>query len=103
LTSAIIVVQNEFPRIAAGLERRLLEIGLEATHEIAEGAAERSRVDTGAMQAGWHSEGFEVTDPVPYTGFNERGTSKMAAQPMLGPAMEAEAPMFEARLALALR
>ncbi len=96
------VVRNEFPRIAVELPILAERVASHAADEIARGAAARSRVDTGAMQAGWDVQGLRISDPVYYTRFHEYGTVKMTAQPMLGPAMEAEADPFFAELAAAL-
>jgi hypothetical protein len=97
------IVKNEFPRIAQGLERRFLEAGAEAAQEIAEGAAGRSRVDTGAMAAGWRAERLEFGNPIPWTRFNESGTRFITAQPMLGPAVEAEVSVLERKMAAVFR
>jgi len=70
---------------------------------VRQGAADRSRVDTGAMRDGWtfQFEGDQagsVYNDVPHTIFNEYGTSRMTAQPMLHPAIDAARPGFEAAL-----
>jgi hypothetical protein len=59
-------------------------------------AQARSRVDTGAMKAGWTAFNtspyeYELANSVPHTIFNEYGTYKMSAQPMATPAVEAAA------------
>lgn len=75
----------------------------ETLTEIRDEAASRSRVATGAMQAGWTAtmtgpaEGT-VSNPVPYTSYNEYGTYKMPAQPMLAPAIDSATPRFLARV-----
>lgn len=59
-------------------------------------AKDNSRVDTGRMQKGWSRQkigkgkrgGYRIFNTVPYTIYNEYGTIKMSAQPMLGPAMK---------------
>lgn len=53
-----------------------------------------SRVDTGAMRAGWHAEpagagGARVVSGPSYTIYHEYGTYKMAAKPMARPSMPA--------------
>lgn len=55
-------------------------------------AARRSRVDTGAMRAGWKATPLpggaaRVSSGPEYTVYNEYGTSRMAAQPMARPSM----------------
>lgn len=68
----------------------------EVTGEAVRIAKDNSRVDTGAMQTGWTRRrvgeggkaGYRILNSVPYTVYNEFGTYKMSAQPMLGPAMD---------------
>src|SRR5205823_11400001 len=96
------VLKNEFPRIALQIPVVADRVASKAAHEIATGAADRSRVLTGAMRAGWGSQGLEISNSIRYAGFNEYGTYKMSAQPMLHPAMEAEADPFFRELAEAL-
>ena len=55
-------------------------------------AARRSRVDTGAMRAGWSAaplgiNGARVSNPVAHTIYNEFGTFRMSAKPMARPSM----------------
>ena len=67
----------------------------EMADRVDEIAASLSRVDTGAMRAGWawrwYARGVRATayvyNSVKYTIYNEFGTWKMSAQPMLGPAL----------------
>lgn len=88
---------------AAPLDRLLKEagaIGIRSTKEMAyrivQHASRRSRVRTGTMKKGWKRKPFEfmgmkgwfIYNEVPYTVFNEFGTSRMAAQPMLRPALQ---------------
>jgi len=89
----------------AGLDRRLRQMPAriqtarrQAAENIRRGAANRSRVRTGKMQKGWSVEhGPEdslVFNDVPYTVYNEYGTHRMSAQPMLVPAVEEERGRF---------
>lgn len=70
----------------------------QSAENIRKGAARRSRVRTGRMRDGWSVEhGPEestVYNPVDYTRFNEWGTVRMSAQPMLTPAVEDERAAF---------
>ncbi len=64
------------------------------------GCKRRSRVDTGEMRDGWHLEGtrygVSIVNEVNHTSFNEYGTSRMSAQPMLRPSMAEESgPFFD--------
>lgn len=78
----------------------------ELSAEVVRLAKENSRVDTGAMQAGWNRSkigrgwkgGYRIYNTVPYTVFNEFGTSKMSAQPMLGPALTEVEPEIPKRV-----
>lgn len=80
------------------MPRRIDAARRQAAENIARGAARRSRVRTGKMQAGWTAEhGPEdsvVFNPVDYTIHNEYGTVHMSAQPMLTPAVEEERARF---------
>lgn len=78
----------------------------ELSAEVVRLAKEKSRVDSGAMQAGWNRAkigagrkgGYRIYNTVPYTVFNEFGTSKMPAQPMLGPALTEVEPEIPKRV-----
>ncbi len=66
-------------------------------------AKARSRVDTGELKAGWtvameddHS-GY-LHNGVLHAGFNEYGTVRMSAQPMLHPAVEEARGPFRQRI-----
>lgn len=71
-----------------------------------------ARVDTGEMRDGIdatvESRGgsgrrtLVLAGSAPHTLFNELGTSRMSAQPMLRPAMDAEAPKLTQRLRAAV-
>lgn len=85
-TSNILRLLAEAERKAAGVvERRarLIEAGAEA----------RSRVDTGAMRAGWSASPrgemeWQVVNSVSYAIYHEFGTRHMGARPMVIPAAE---------------
>jgi HK97 gp10 family phage protein len=61
----------------------------------------RERITEGgyAVSIGWDAADFEDAGLAFYPPFVEFGTSKMAAQPAIGPAFEIVAPEFEAELA----
>lgn len=86
--SKIPVMQYEVPL--------MVEVNTRASAQrIRNGARRRSRVDTGQMRDGWKTrkaegEGgyaYEVYNEVPHVVFNEFGTTRLPAQPMLGPAV----------------
>jgi HK97 gp10 family phage protein len=94
-----VVKSNRFPAIAKMLPEATAVIVNKHGQAIAQGAAQRSRVDTGAMRDGWRWNATgkgsgEVVNDVEYTQYNEFGTRYMAAQPMLRPAVEAEQGPF---------
>lgn len=82
-------VRARFPTAASHRIRRGAEL-------VKAGAVRRSRYDPFSdgphMRDGWKVEpagdGFRVTNPVDHTIFNEYGTVKMSAQPMLHPASD---------------
>jgi hypothetical protein len=95
----LIVVSNRIPAIIAGMDDAADAICAAAAGRVVAGAAARSRVATGEMQAGWTAERagpgeYRVFNPVEHAIYNEFGTTYMAAQPMLGPALEDERPTF---------
>lgn len=78
--------------------------------EIRKTAAARSRVDTGRMRAGWQAVEvattgdevkWQVGNPVEHVIYNEFGTVRMSAQPMLFPAVESAREPFRRRIAKA--
>jgi hypothetical protein len=107
LRVSVSVTSNRLPALAAAYSQRAGREVRTALFNIESGCKQRSRVDTGAMRAGWQSqmtgptEG-EVFNPVEHTIFNEVGTVSMPAQPMAHPAADAEKPGFESRIAKAL-
>lgn len=84
---------------------------MDETAQAAEAMAKRlARVDTGEMRDGIEAavtlrggrRVLVLSGSAPHTLFNELGTSRMSAQPMLRPAMDAEAPRLSQRLRAAL-
>lgn len=59
-------------------------------------------VKTGALRAGWNvkksNSGLEVTNPVPYAVFLERGTTRMRARNMVGSTQDKAISFFRERL-----
>lgn len=69
-------------------------IALEAAEVVAGAQRNTTRVETGAMRAGWHATRtnrftWRVATNILYAVFHEFGTSVLSAAPMLGPALEA--------------
>jgi hypothetical protein len=81
------VLHPEAPRLVADPN-----VG-EITHQLRDEVASRTPVETGTLQAGWqvkHGEAVGVYllfNDVDYARYVEYGTSKMAAEPMLGPVL----------------
>ena len=83
-------------RITAELKPRAARIVKNYGNMITSSAIKNAPVDTGALMNSLSSESkmtgdltFTVSDGVEYGVFQELGTSKMAAQPFMTPAIEA--------------
>jgi hypothetical protein len=79
--------------IARFSERAQQQIAGEALEIEALATANTVRVETGTMRPGWVARRitdllWRVSNPVFYAVFHEFGTSRLAASPMLGPAVE---------------
>lgn len=99
------IVRSRIPEIiAVGDAQVARAVGVTANN-VQYLAASLSRVDTGNMRGGWQVDGgrFQkrVFNNVHYTVYHEYGTIYMSAQPMLGPAVEHELPLFVERVRLA--
>lgn len=97
----ITVKRNQFAKIAEQLPGRAAELVSGSALRVEDGAKTRSRIKTGTMMRGWRvvfddPTHAQVGNPVPYAPYNEFGTHRMAAQPMIVPAVEAERPRFAA-------
>jgi len=97
------VTKNEFSRVAQQVPVRANAAVVETSLEVSAEAKVNSRVKTGTMRRGWYTrhQGLfrsRVANPVPYAPHHEFGTHKMAAQPMVTPAIEHARPRFLARL-----
>jgi HK97 gp10 family phage protein len=95
---------NHFGAIAASLKPRAHALVAETIVVVRDSAKAHSRVDTGEMRDGWTAEQTSDThgtvyNDVPHTVFNEYGTVKMTAQPMIHPAIDEAKPAFDTGLA----
>lgn len=93
------VTRNDFTKIAARLGTGAAALVKETGDAVAASAAQRSRVGTGAMRAGWEAKMVsplrcEISNSQFYWRFNEYGTTKMGAQPMAHPAVESNRLAF---------
>ena len=98
------VTSNTFAKRGQGMRAKVSQVIRRTAFEIQGGAAERSRVDTGQMKAGWQTDVVSDTEAVVFNSvehavYNEYGTAHMTAQPMLHPSVDAARPAFEAALA----
>lgn len=100
------IIRSRIPEII-GIGNAKVEEAVEVTADnIMSTAMMLSRVDTGNMRANWQKDSWgsgsefvaTVFNNVHYTIYNEYGTVYMAAQPMLGPAVEKERGPFEQRI-----
>jgi HK97 gp10 family phage protein len=97
------ITSNQWGNFLAKFQREGSKAVAETLEEIRAEAAARSRVDTGQMRDGWATvmdspTSGTVVNEVEYTAFNEWGTVKMPAQPMLTPAVEHARPRLTVRL-----
>ncbi len=94
------MLTSRIPQIIMFSSARASAAVRQAEIAIERGSKARSRVDTGTMRGGWQHQikgPFEgmVFNLIDYTVYNEFGTSRMSAQPMLRPAVEDARPDFE--------
>jgi HK97 gp10 family phage protein len=99
----IVLDTRVLDKITAEMEPRAWSVINKYGWEIASEAAKLAPVDTGALRSSLLSESgfvsedkltFTIQDGVEYGIFQELGTSKMAAQPFLVPAVEAWTQRF---------
>lgn len=103
------VKKNEFPKIAAGLATGFSAVVQSTAKAVSAGAKQRARVGaTGDMQRGFYTRhdgpfSSHVSNSTFYWRFHEYGTHKMAAHPMVTPAVEHERVQYFAALAAVIR
>lgn len=103
----MIVTRIDLTRLSelrAELKPKANELLAASALRIQAGAQLRAPVDTGALRSSIEAEQvgdlrWEVHDGVEYGIFQELGTSRLAAQPFMVPAVEAETPEFLAQWA----
>lgn len=110
----VVVVFNRFPQIAARMKMGVTEAVSRTLTEIEQdvkGGPHAAPYITGNLRRSYHRE---MTSPysgevgndlsiAEYANYVEFGTSKMRAQPHLGPAAEAQIVPFRERVMAALR
>lgn len=103
MTIEIKVTKNDWHRLAKAYREKIPVLVAKTALDVQGDAAQRSRVDTGTMKNGWqtrHDDAYHATvfNPIHYAAYNEYGTVRMAAQPMITPAVERRRPAFLAAI-----
>lgn len=98
-----VTVTSRIPMIIAGAVARAEAATAKAALDIQAQAQDRARVDTGFMKSAIQAqmEGpltWRVDAGAPYSIYNEFGTTKMSAQPMMVPAVHAVTPSYVAAM-----
>jgi HK97 gp10 family phage protein len=101
------VVFNRLPAIMAAVEVQARRAPIATAEEVAVRARANAPVDTGYLQGSIaavpvNQHMAEVRVGAPYGGYVEFGTSKMAAQPFLSPALGGAAESMLQKIAGAL-
>jgi len=94
---------NRFPTLGADMRRVVSEVVRKTAFDVEAGTKQRAPVDTGLLRNSYNMQmeselTVVVGTDVEYAVFQEFGTHKMAAQPHLTPAAEAERQPFIAAL-----
>jgi HK97 gp10 family phage protein len=91
----------------AGMDSRTSLVVRKAAFDVERYAKQNAAVDTGFMRSSihtviqtnnWRTYGAEVIAEAAYSYFVEAGTSRMAPQPFMGPALDRVEPGFVAAL-----
>lgn len=94
---------NRFPTLEADMRKAVSEVVRKTAFEVEAGTKQRAPVDTGLLRNSYNTEmeselSAVVGTNVEYAVFQELGTRKMASQPHLTPAAEAQRQPFVAAL-----
>lgn len=97
------IVQNDFPKIIAGLENKAEAIVAKTALDLEGHAKSRAPVDTGTLKNSIQATKigpahWRVVVGVDYGMYVEWGTANMGAQPFLQPAILAVTPAFRAAM-----
>lgn len=100
--------KNDIRELSARAQKKTKEIVFADAKASQEDARSRARVDTGEMREGLTAQmlgpyEYELSGKAEHTVYNEYGTSKMPAQPMITPSVEAAAVRLPKALAEAFR
>lgn len=99
----LVIKNNDFGKIAAGMEPKAARFIAKAAQDIQAQAQTRAPVDTGILRASIQAVQvsplhWQVRVGADYGVYVEYGTRHMAAQPYLNPAVEAVRPAFLAAM-----
>lgn len=92
--SSVIVVRNDFPRIAVEMPVKAKAVEAATAARVVARARATAPRRTGALSGSGSSRGGDITFSVRYAGYVEHGTRFMAAEAFLGPALDAEQRAF---------
>lgn len=96
--ATLTVLFNRLPTLAAEIKSQGDALVADTAKKIAEDAARRAPVKTGALRDSIHVEGSgsesTVVVGMNYGSYVEYGTSRMGAQPFFWPALEANRPVY---------
>jgi HK97 gp10 family phage protein len=100
--SVTVHVRSRIPQLTAAAAALAAAATEKAAHDMVAIAQQRARVDTGNMKNSINAQGsgteWSVHSPAEYSVFNEYGTSRMGAQPFMGPAAEQVKPAYTTAL-----
>lgn len=94
----MVTLTSRIPQVQAALTAQVRDAAKGAAGNIVEGARDRAPRDTGDLAEGYEARADGVYAIWRYH-FTEFGTTDTAARPHLLPALEAELPQLQARLA----
>jgi HK97 gp10 family phage protein len=97
-----VVVQSFIPIVTAKVHAKAVAVTAKAAHDVEAHAKGNAAVDTGHMRNAINTVGkgltYEVHSPAEYSVYVELGTSRMAAQPFMMPALEFVRPSYLAAM-----
>lgn len=100
--SEVLALAGKLKSVQSDINKQSSTVLRKAAKAVERGAKSRAPVDTGTLQRDIYSavrgKVAQIIAPTRYAQFNEYGTSKMAPQPFMVPALEAEAPQFVKKL-----
>lgn len=96
--SEALALAGKLKSVQSDINKQSSTVLRKAAKAVERGAKSRAPVDTGTLQGDIYSavrgKVAQIIAPTRYAQFNEYGTSRMAPQPFMTPALEAEGPKF---------